>query len=149
MLFIHCYYTLQTSPAGCAPRGFCLHCCNGLKDIHSHAKRHVPVALHSWRQGDSVYEGLYLFTGPRETKRAKGLSKAPVTLHLLLSQWWLWPGKLEPRNSMASLLWLLMCGTVDERLEGVGSDAIWNHSGVIAGLSMKMEEGWMFVKMRG
>lgn len=50
---------------------------------------------------------------------------------------------------MARLLWLLVCGTVDERLEEAGADAMRNHSGVIVGLSMKMEEGWMFVKMRG
>lgn len=90
-----------------------------MKDAHSHAKRDVAVASHSWRQGGIVYECVYFNMSTLKTKWVKDLVKQPVALHLPLSQWWIILGKLEPRNSIACLLWLLKCKIVGKHF-GMG-----------------------------
>lgn len=74
---------------------------------------------HTAGDREALYMCKCIFTQVRKTKWVKDLVKPQVALHLPLSQWWLRLGKLEPRNLVACLLWLLKCWTVGEHF-GMG-----------------------------
>lgn len=84
-------------------------------------QKDTAVASDSWRQGGNVYLQMYFYSNSKDKMGQRLGEKTPVALHLPLSQWWLRLEKLEPRNLIACLLWLLKCGNVGEQFGMGGS----------------------------